>query len=70
MDIFEKYYEMFNDIPPILMTVGEDNEKYIALVKNAIERKKRLSGDELDKAFAKYDTIINFDEDYDNDVTD
>lgn len=71
MDIFEKYFEMFNNLPPILMTISKDNKTYIKLVENAIEAKKPLNGDDLDKAFGNdYDLIDDFDEDYEDDITD
>ena len=71
MDIFAKYFETFNNLPPILMTIDKDDETYIKLVKNAIETKKRLTNDDLAKAFGDdYDLIeSNFDPDDENDLT-
>lgn len=71
MDIFTKYFETFNNLPPILMTIDKDDKTYIELVKNAIETKKPLNSDDLDKAFGNdYDLIDDFDEDYEDDITD
>lgn len=71
MDIFEKYFEIFNNLPPILTTIDKDDKTYIKLVENAIETKKMLTSDDLDKAFGNdYDLINGFDEDYDDDITD
>ncbi len=57
MDIFDEYYRVFNDSPPILTTVTKGNKTYIKLVKKAIKEKKPLTGADLDKAFKKYDLI-------------
>lgn len=45
--IIDYYYKKFNSLPPLIIGINEKSEKYLQLVKQAIEKNKPLTNDDL-----------------------
>ena len=69
----EEYQEKFKMLPPLLFGYTPNND-YYQLLFDAMKRKKPVTPKELEKVFkiknSNYDLIQEFDEDYDDDITD
>lgn len=60
-ETLEKYYDMFGDYPPRVITMDYENEVYIKLMDEAIKNNKPISTFDLDEALdgIEYDLVYD-----------
>ena len=72
-EVKEDYFNTFKVLPPLLFGFTP-NEDYYQLLFDCIRRGKPVTPDELEEVFKardnNYDLIEEFDEDYEDDITD
>ena len=73
IELEHDYLNEFKTLPPMLFG-QEPDDKYYQLLFDALKRKKPVTPKELEKNYniknSQYDLIEEFDEDYDDDITD
>lgn len=67
--VLKEYYEMFDEFPYLLMTQSYESDDYQTLMIMAINRRKKLTPEEISKFFKNdYDLVnVNKDDDFDAD---
>lgn len=56
--IIVQYFMKFKEVPPIVYTVNENDERYLQLVKKSIEKNKPLSEDDFKQVFVTESNIL------------
>lgn len=73
LEVREDYFNTFKVLPPLLFGMTP-NDDYYQLLFNCIKRNEPVTPEELEKVFKvesdNYDLIEEFDEDYEDDITD
>ena len=62
MNILDEYILNFNNYPPLIETFSYEDEIYQKLIKNAIDRNKKLTFEEIndyiEKNKIRYDVVV------------